>query len=159
MNIYSHKTSIHADFMALALEQAKIALSKNEIPVGAVVTMGKEIIASAHNLTVAHSNPVAHAEVLAMNEARAKLGVKYLNECSLYVTLEPCPMCSGAIILNRLSSVVFGCYDEKSGAAGTLFNITHNDLLNHQAVTLGGVLDSECAEILRIFFQRKRSSP
>src|SRR5688500_5746544 len=152
----------HERFMQAALDRAVLARDAGEVPVGAVVVRDGSIVAAAHNRTVATGDPTSHAELIAIREAVASLGDARLDDCALYVTLEPCPMCAGAIVLARLHSVFFGAYDAKAGAAGTLYSITTDPRLNHRVETHGGVLDAECAAILREFFAARRddtSSP
>jgi tRNA(adenine34) deaminase len=146
----------HERFMRVALELAADGAKAGEIPVGAVVVRNGELVASAHNETVVRRDPTAHAELLAIQRAVAATGDARLDGCSLYVTLEPCPMCAGAIVLARLRQVIFGAFDDKAGAAGTLYAITNDARLNHRAETHGGVLDGECAALLRTFFLARR---
>lgn len=145
-------SSYHERFMRMALEQAQEARAEGEVPVGAIVVRDGSVIASAHNLTVVSVDPTAHAEMLAIRSALAATGGARLDGCSLYVTLEPCPMCAGAIVLARIGAVLFGAHDAKAGAAGTLYSITNDPRLNHRAETHGGILDLECRTILQEFF-------
>ena len=149
---------LHTDeeYMQKALEQAEKAAALGEIPIGAVLVHEGEIIASAHNLRETNQDATAHAEVLVIREACAKLGRWRLNGCTLYVTVEPCPMCSGAIVNSRLEKVVYGCPDVKAGGAESIFNIITNPNLNHRATVRSGVCEEACAGVMRAFFQKRR---
>ena len=147
--------SFHEEMMALALAEARKAMEEGEIPVGAVVAKGQSVISCAHNLREQLRDPTAHAEMIAIREASEKIGSRRLEGCTLYVTLEPCPMCAGAIINSRIERVVFGAYDEKAGAFGTMLNITEYPLFKPTVV--GGVLKDECASLLTEFFKKKRA--
>jgi tRNA(adenine34) deaminase len=151
-----YQINFHTKFMYESLKLAQKALYDGEIPVGAVVVRENRIIGRGYNQTEKLNDPTAHAEMIAISAACSAIGEKYLSNCTLYVTLEPCPMCAGAIIWSRMKRVVFGASDEKSGACGTLFNIAQNKHLNHQAEVIQGVLESECSELLKDFFSRKR---
>jgi tRNA(adenine34) deaminase len=142
--------------MEFALKEARTAFSKNEVPVGAVVVHKGCIIGKGFNQVEVMNDPTAHAEMIALTAAASNLTSKWLTDCTLYVTLEPCPMCAGAIVLSRISTVVFGSFDPKMGACGTLYNITNDKRLNHRVHTLGGVLDDTCSVLLRDFFKKKR---
>jgi tRNA(adenine34) deaminase len=143
-------------FMREAVAEAKLAARGGEVPVGAVVVRGGVIIARAHNEKEASGDPTAHAELLALRRA-ALGGVRYLDDCALYVTLEPCPMCAGACVNARLGAVFFGAYDGKAGACGTLYNIASDPRLNHRCTVAGGILADECAELLSRFFADRRA--
>nr|WP_154649504.1 tRNA adenosine(34) deaminase TadA [Calidifontibacillus oryziterrae] len=143
-------------FMQAALAEAKKAEMKLEVPIGAVIVKNNEIIATAHNLRETEQRSIAHAELLAIDEACRKLGTWRLSETTLYVTLEPCPMCAGAIVLSRVDRVVYGASDPKGGCAGTLMNLLNDDRFNHQAEVMGGVLESECSSLLSDFFRTLR---
>ena len=143
-------------WMGKALELARQATEKGEVPVGAVVIKEGNLVAAAHNLREQSGNPVAHAEMLAIQSAAKKLGNWRLTETTLYVTLEPCPMCAGAIILARIPRVVFGAADPKSGAAGSLYNIVQDERLNHKVELLSGVCAEESSALLRTFFENRR---
>ena len=142
--------------MERALVLAQQAAEKGEVPVGAVVIKEGNLVAAAHNLREQSGNPVAHAEMLAIQSAAKKLGNWRLTETTLYVTLEPCPMCAGAIILARIPRVVFGATDPKSGAAGSLYNIVQDERLNHKVELLSGVCAEESSVLLRTFFENRR---
>ena len=143
-------------WMEKALVLAQQATEKGEVPVGAVVIKEGKLVAAAHNLREQSGNPVAHAEILAIQSAAEIIGNWRLTETTLYVTLEPCPMCAGAIILARIPRVVFGATDPKSGAAGSLYNIVQDERLNHQVELLSGVCAEESRTLLRTFFKNKR---
>ena len=142
--------------MARALEMAAGAELRGEVPVGAVVVRGDAIVAEAHNQVVRSGDPTAHAELLAIRAAAAAEGDRRLGACTLYVTLEPCAQCAGAIVLARLGRVVFGARDPKSGMAGSLENLVCDPRLNHRAELAGGVLADESAALLRRFFRARR---
>ena len=147
------------EFMREALELARLAADMGEIPVGALVVDSNsgEVIARAHNLRENNKLATAHAEILAIEEACRKRGGWRLNGCTLYVTLEPCPMCAGAIVNSRIDRVVFGAYDARAGAFGSVTNLTELPL-NHKPQIVGGVLADECAGILREYFRAKRKN-
>lgn len=143
-------------FMRVALDEAEIAKKKLEVPIGAVLVIGGEIIAKAHNLRENEQSAVAHAELIAIEKACKELGTWRLEDATLYVTLEPCPMCSGAIILSRIKRVVYGAPDPKAGCAGTFMNLLTDERFNHQSEVTAGVLEKECGEILTTFFKELR---
>lgn len=142
--------------MALALEEANAAAAKGEVPVGAVVVRGGEVLARAHNLRETTDDPTAHAEVLAVREAAAKLGSWRLDGCTLYVTLEPCFMCAGALVNARLPRLVFGAPDPKAGAVGSLADVARDARLNHRIEVRSGVLGDACGAVLKTFFGARR---
>ena len=142
--------------MEKALVLAQQATEIGEVPVGAVVVKEGRLVAAAHNLREQSGNPVAHAEMLVIQAAAEKIGNWRLTETTLYVTLEPCPMCAGAIILARIPRVVFGATDPKSGATGSLYNIVQDQRLNHQVELLSGVCAEESRTLLRTFFENRR---
>ncbi len=144
------------DYMKIALQQAKIAESYDEVPVGAVIVKDGKIIALGNNYKERENCAVFHAEIMAIINACKKLNNWYLDGCSLYVTLEPCPMCCGAIINSRIDRVVFGAKDEKSGGVVSLYNLLNDNRLNHIVEVEGGVLEEECSSILTNFFKNKR---
>jgi len=152
---------LHSDtyFMGEALRQAHRAYAAEEVPVGAVITHRGRIIARAFNQVEQLKDATAHAEMLAITQAESVLGDWRLNECELYVTKEPCPMCAGAIVHVRLARVIFGCPDPKGGGAGGLFNIVQSPALNHRCELTGGVRLDECRNLLRSFFLEKRKRP
>lgn len=143
--------------MQLALAEARQASDEGEVPIGAVVVHGEQVIAAAHNQRETLRDPTAHAEMIAITQAAGALGSWRLLNCTLYVTLEPCPMCAGAIVQARLPAVVYGAADAKAGACHTLYQITADARLNHQSTVLGGVLADECRAILQEFFARQRA--
>ena len=144
-------------FMREALKEAEKARGKKEVPIGAVVVLDGEIISRAHNLRENEQNAIAHAELLAINEACKKLGTWRLENATLNVTLEPCPMCSGAIILSRINKVIYGASDPKAGCAGTFMNLLTDKRFNHQCEVVSGVLETECGGILTAFFRDLRN--
>ncbi|MBM4158912.1 MAG: nucleoside deaminase [Ignavibacteria bacterium] len=146
----------HSDRMKIALNEAYRAYDNNEIPVGCVIFYQNRIIAKTYNQVETLKDTTAHSEILAITAASENIGTKFLNGCSMYVTLEPCPMCAGAIILSRVENLYFGAYDNKSGACGSVINITNNKNLNYRCKTYGGILDTECSEILQAYFKMKR---
>ena len=143
-------------FIDLAIEEALLAFSKGEVPVGAVITLGDDILAKSHNSPVSMGDPSAHAEILAIRNASTKLGNYRLVGTTMYVTLEPCIMCAGAIIQSRIQRVVFGADDPKGGGVSSLYRILHDKRLNHYVEVSGGVKKDACAEILSRFFREKR---
>jgi tRNA(adenine34) deaminase len=143
-------------WMRYALHLAHTAQDQDEVPVGAVLVQDKQVIGKGFNTSIQHHDPTAHAEIQAIREASKRLFNYRLPHTTLYVTLEPCAMCAGAIIQARIGRVVFGTRDPKTGACGSVFNILQNSMLNHRAEVLEGVLAMECAQLLRSFFQEKR---
>ncbi|WP_369903406.1 tRNA adenosine(34) deaminase TadA [Bacillus manliponensis] len=143
-------------FMQLAIEEAKKAEMIEEVPIGAVVVLDGEVISRAYNLRECEQRSIAHAELLAIDEACKKLGTWRLEGATLYVTLEPCPMCAGAIVLSRVKRVVYGASDPKGGCAGTLMNLLTDERFNHQAEVEAGVLEEECGALLTNFFRALR---
>jgi len=142
--------------MRAALEQARRAASLDEVPIGAVVMRGDEIVAEAHNETVARSNPTYHAEFLAIERALEGLETDRLTDCTLYVTIEPCAQCAGAIVLAKVGKLVFGAYDEKTGMCGSLGDLVRHPRLNHRVEVTGGVEAAACGQLLREFFAVRR---
>ena len=142
--------------MAAALQQARRAATEDEVPIGAVVMRGDEIVAEAHNETVARSNPTYHAEFLAIERALEALETDRLTDCTLYVTLEPCAQCAGAIVLAKVGKLVFGAYDEKAGMCGSLGDLVRHPRLNHRVDVQSGVEAEACGELLKDFFAAKR---
>ena len=146
----------HRRWMKAAIREAERALSADEVPVGAVVVLDGIVIGKGHNQVERLSDPTAHAEIIAITAACDRLGEKHLSEATLYVTLEPCPMCAGAITLARLKQVVYGAFDAKAGAASTLYNIPQDPRLNHYVDLVSGVEEHLCASLLTEFFRKKR---
>ena len=144
------------DFMQIALAQARAAAALGEVPVGAVVVRAGQVIATGGNAPIGEHDPSAHAEVLALRAAAKLLGNYRLTDCELFVTLEPCPMCAGAILQARLKRVVFGARDPKAGAAGSVLDLFGSQQLNHQTQVQGGVEAVACATLLQDFFVRRR---
>ena len=146
----------HDRWMRLALDEARVAAAEDEVPVGAIVVAGGRVIASAHNQREQLADPTAHAEMIALTQAAAALGSWRLEGCTLYVTLEPCPMCAGAILQARVPAVVWGAADPKAGAVETLYRLFEDARLNHRVDHVGHVLADECGRILSDFFRGKR---
>ena len=146
-------------WMGRALDLARCAAEAGEVPVGAVLVRGDEAIGEGWNQPIGACDPTAHAEVLALRAAAARVGNYRLVESTLYVTLEPCPMCAGAIVHARVARVVFGAMDPRAGAAGTVFDVLQSAALNHRAEVVGGVLGEACGMVLREFFRARRSRP
>src|SRR3984893_3030301 len=147
-----------AVFMREALRQAKKALAAEEVPVGAVVVRSGRIIARAFNQVELLKDATAHAEMIALTQAESAVGDWRLTDCDLYVTKEPCVMCAGALVHARIHRVIFGCADERAGAAGSILNVLQMPTLNHRCDISSGVLQNECAAILQDFFKKKRKS-
>lgn len=143
--------------MGLAMAQAELAQRQGEVPVGAVLVIDGEVLGEGFNQPVATLDPSAHAEIQALRAAAVRRGNYRLNGSTLYVTLEPCVMCAGAIIHARVERVVFGAYDPRAGAAGSVFDVLGTDRLNHRVEVIGGVLADECGAQLRAFFEARRS--
>ncbi len=141
-------------FMRLALGEAFSAAERGDVPIGALVVSEGRVLSSAGNRK--DDDPTSHAEVLAIRRAAASLGSWNLNDCTLFVTAEPCPMCAGAIVLARLQRLVFGCFDPRAGACGTLYDIVRDGRLNHRCRVDSGVLEEECAELLVSYFRKRR---
>jgi tRNA(adenine34) deaminase len=146
----------HEYYMRLALREAQRATEHGDVPIGAVVVLDGEVIAAAGNERELRKSPVAHAEIIAIEQAAARMGSWRLLNTVIYVTLEPCPMCAGAIVQARMPHLVYGAADEKAGAAGTLYNVCQDDRLNHCLEITSGVLADESAALLRQFFQARR---
>jgi tRNA(adenine34) deaminase len=147
---------MHEHFMRLALEQAQAALELGEVPVGAVIVYDQQVIAAAHNQRETLRDPTAHAEMIAITQAAEALSSWRLTDCVLYVTLEPCPMCAGAIVQSRLPTVVYGATDPKAGAVHTLYQILSDPRLNHRCEVVSQVLAGPCGAILTQFFAQQR---
>src|SRR5690625_5062364 len=143
-------------WMQLALKEAQLAASFGEVPVGAVVVRNGVVIGRGHNRREQDNDPTAHAEVIAIRQAAEALGAWRLTGCTLYVTIEPCPMCAGALVLARLDRLVYGAADPKTGATGSLWNIVQDERLNHRLDVTAGVLESECRDVIRSFFRQRR---
>jgi tRNA(adenine34) deaminase len=146
----------HRRFMLQALLEAEKALRLNEVPVGAVIVHDGLIIGRGYNQVETLNDPTAHAEIIAITSACATLENKYLTGCTLYVTLEPCSMCAGALIWSKMDRIVFGATDEKAGACGSILNIAQNKSLNHHVEIIQGVLELDASELLKQFFKSRR---
>ncbi|MCL1879962.1 MAG: tRNA adenosine(34) deaminase TadA [Actinomycetia bacterium] len=146
-------------FMGLALEQAKLAYALGEVPIGAVMVLGQELLSAAHNRRELDADPAAHAELLALREAAAKLGRWRLTDCTVYVTLEPCLMCAGAMVQARIGRCVYAAADPKGGALGSLYQVHTDARLNHNFPVTAKVRELECADLLRSFFAALRQRP
>jgi tRNA(adenine34) deaminase len=147
----------HAQWMKKALQEAQCAFDANEVPVGAIIVHKGEIIGRGYNQIAQLQDPTAHAEMIAITAAANHLRSRRLENCTLYVTLEPCPMCAGAIVLARIPILVFSSYDLKAGACGTLYNIVEDPRLNHSVHVVGGICDKESESLLKEFFAKKRT--
>jgi tRNA(adenine34) deaminase len=143
-------------WMRAAVQEARAATAHDDVPIGAVIVLDGSIIGRGHNERELREDPTAHAEVLALREAAAALGSWRVLDATLYVTLEPCTMCAGAIVLARVPRVVYGCSDPKAGAAGSVLDVLAEPRLNHRPEVIGGVMADECAELLRAFFRARR---
>ena len=156
MTLGLHQDEIDRRFMQRALDEARAALESEDVPVGAVVVHEGHIIGRGHNQREMLQDPTAHAEMLALTAAADYLGRWRLDGCTIYVTLEPCAMCAGALVLGRIERLVYGASDDKAGACGSLFDIPRDQRLNHNIETVGGVLADPSAQLLRDFFRRRR---
>jgi tRNA(adenine34) deaminase len=145
-----------AAWMRLALEQAALAATAGEVPIGALVIKDGEIMGRGHNRNLLDDDPTAHAEIVALRQASARLGNHRLAGCTMFATIEPCSMCAGALIHARIARLVYGASDPKAGAAGSVLQVINHPGLNHRMEVTAGVLSSECSEILQEFFRRKR---
>lgn len=146
----------HRRWMKKALQEAEEAYEQDEVPVGAVVVQNDRLLGRGHNRVEALGDPTAHAELLAITAACETLGTKFLEGCTLYVTLEPCPMCAGALVWSRIERLVFGAFDEKAGACSTLYNIPRDERLNHQVEIVSGIEEQRSSELMSAFFDAKR---
>lgn len=142
--------------MHAAIMEAEKARELNEVPIGAVIVFQDEIIASGFNVRESSQSALSHAELIAIEEANKKIGSWRLEDCTLYVTLEPCPMCAGAIVQSRIQHVVYGAYDPKAGCAGTIMNLLEEPRFNHQVKITSGILEEECSQLLTDFFRELR---
>jgi tRNA(adenine34) deaminase len=147
----------HQRYMARAFMLAEQAFDEEEVPVGAIVVHKEQIIGKGYNQVERLNDPTAHAEMLAISAACETLNEKYLTDCTLYVTLEPCPMCSGASVWSKMGTIVFGASDPKAGACGSIFNIASNNKLNHQVEIIQGVMEAESEHLLKAFFKSRRN--
>jgi tRNA(adenine34) deaminase len=147
---------IDHDMMELAIGEALKASQEGEVPVGAVLASAGEVVAKNHNRSLSQNDPTAHAEILVLRQGAAQIGNYRLNGCELYVTIEPCPMCAGAILQSRISRLIFGARDEKGGAVESLYRLLNDPRLNHHVQVTGGILAERCQEIMQAFFQARR---
>lgn len=155
---YSEEYAIHEHYMTEALKEAKAAADSGEVPIGCVIVYDNKIIGRGHNLRNSKKNPLCHAEISAINQAAEFIGDWRLEDCTLYVTVEPCPMCAGAIVQARIPYVVFGTRNVKAGCAGSILNILNEPRFNHQVQVTEGILRENCAEPMGQFFKRFRKS-
>ncbi len=151
-------TGEHERWMAYAIREAEQALKRKEVPVGAIIVRDNRIIGRGYNQIESLQDPTAHAEMIAITAAATHLESRRLEDCTLYVTLEPCAMCAGAIVQARIPTLVFGAYDPKAGACGTLFNIVQDDRLNHRVQLVGGIEEARCGAMLKDFFAGVRGN-
>ena len=145
-------------YMDIAIKEAQKALAAGDVPVGAVIVRNGDIIAQACNMREAANDATAHAEIIAVREACRKLGSWRLNDCTIYVTLEPCPMCAGALVMSRMNRLVYGLPEGKTGAAESVFNIVDNKSLNHRLEVTAGICENKCRELMQKFFKEKRNT-
>ena len=155
-NFFPHREAWDLHCMKLALQEANRAVEKEEVPVGAVVVCGERVVGRGHNRREELQSPTAHAEMLALQEAASSLRSWRLQDCTLYVTLEPCVMCVGAILQARIARLVFGCLDSKGGAVESLYRLCEDPRLNHHPAVTRGILEEECSQVLTEFFSRLR---
>jgi len=146
----------HYHFMSQAFFEAEKAYKMGEIPVGAVIVKDNLIVGRGHNMVENLGDPTAHAEMIAITAACESVGQKYLTDCTLYVTLEPCPMCAGALVWSKIRTIVFAASDDKAGSCGTLLNIAQNKSLNHSIEVIQGIMEADCTELLQQFFKSIR---
>jgi len=154
MAMENHKTD--EQYMKIAIQQAQIADENGDVPIGAVIVYKNQIIGKAYNQREQLNDPTAHAEIIALTQAASFLESWRLHDCTIYVTLEPCPMCAGALVLARIDRLVYGCDDPKTGACKSLYNIVQDQRLNHRLEVTSGVLAQDCSSLLKEFFQRRR---
>jgi len=154
MNEMSNKSD--EELMQIAIKEAQIAEENGDVPIGAVIVYENQIIGKAYNQREQLQDPTAHAEIIALTQAAAFMESWRLHGCTMYVTLEPCPMCAGALVLSRMDRLVYGCDDPKTGAVVSLYNILNDERLNHIIKVTSGVLAEECSDILQQFFRRRR---
>ena len=160
MNNYSAESALNNSdehFMRAAIEAAKVAEENGDVPIGAVIVHNNQIIAKAYNQKEQLQDPTAHAEIIALTQAAVAMETWRLNGCTMYVTLEPCPMCAGALVLARIDRLVYGCDDPKTGAVKSLYTIVQDNRLNHQVEVTCGILADECSQILQEFFEKRRT--
>ena len=148
----------HEYWMRFAFREAEKANELDEVPIGCVIVKDNAIIGRGYNQTEQLKDSTAHAEMIAITAASGTVDSRFITGSTMYVTLEPCPMCAGALVNSRVEKLVFGAYDPKAGACGTLYTITEDDRLNHRIHTIGGILDAECGGILKEYFKKKRKN-
>jgi tRNA(adenine34) deaminase len=151
------KPNYDEQYMRIAIAQAQIAEENGDVPIGAVIVHNGQVIAKAYNQREQLQDPTAHAEIIALTQAAAALENWHLHDCTMYVTLEPCCMCAGALVLARIDRLVYGCDDPKTGACGSLYNIVQDERLNHRLKVASGVLADECSQLLQKFFENRRA--
>lgn len=155
-NLHNDIKEAHNKWMQFALDEAEKAFIEDEVPVGAIVVSNSKIIGRGYNRVEGLKDPTAHAEIIAITAGASYLGSKWLIDCSLYVTLEPCMMCAGAIVLARIKNLIIGALDLKTGACGSVINIVNNEKFNHRVNVVTDILEDECGNILKEFFGKKR---
>ena len=154
--LYDDLKEEHNKWMRLALDEAEKAFAEDEVPVGAIVVNDGKIIGRGYNRVEGLKDPTAHAEIIAITAGASYLGSKWLTDCSLYVTLEPCVMCAGAIVLARIKNLIIGTFDSKTGACGSVINIVNDEKFNHKVNIITNILEDECGSVLKEFFKKKR---
>lgn len=152
-----NQAAVDQRYMRIAIDQAYIAEDKGDVPIGCVIVYDGQVIAKAYNQREQLHDPTAHAEIIALTQASEFIGLWRLHGCTVYVTLEPCPMCAGALVLARIDRLVYGTADPKTGSCGSLYNIPQDDRLNHRIETVRGILEDDCKAQLQAFFARRRS--
>ena len=156
MSLEESKIEEDQRYMRIAIDAARVAEENGDVPIGAVIVYENRVIAKGYNQREQLQDPTAHAEIIALTQAAAALENWHLHNCTIYVTLEPCPMCAGALVLARLDRLVYGCDDPKTGACKSLYNIVQDERLNHRLEVTAGVLAEQCSQQLRVFFQQRR---
>ena len=157
-NAESALTDLDERYMRMAIDAAQVAEENGDVPIGAVIVYQNQVIGRAYNQREQLKDPTAHAEIVALTQAASFVGSWRLHGCTIYVTLEPCPMCAGALVLGRLDRLVYGCPDPKTGACGSLYDIVRDERLNHRLEVTPGVLADDCAALLQTFFQQRRNN-
>ena len=157
-NAESALTDLDERYMRMAIDAAQVAEENGDVPIGAVIVYQNQVIGRAYNQREQLKDPTAHAEIIALTQAASFVGSWRLHGCTIYVTLEPCPMCAGALVLGRLDRLVYGCPDPKTGACGSLYDIVRDERLNHRLEVTPGILANDCATLLQTFFQQRRNN-
>lgn len=157
-NAESALTDLDERYMRMAIDAAQVAEENGDVPIGAVIVYQNQVIGRAYNQREQLKDPTAHAEIVALTQAASFVGSWRLHGCTIYVTLEPCPMCAGALVLGRLDRLVYGCPDPKTGACGSLYDIVRDERLNHRLEVTPGILANDCATLLQTFFQQRRNN-